>query len=358
MFGIRTRLLAATVLATLSSPMSLMAQWGMFNDCACSSPQQYVAAPAPVVTQSACLQPVTKMVAKQMQVTEYRQAQRVEKRPVQRVRTVSRAATAYRQVMDTKTVDVPATTYQTVTEMVPQTINKSRWQTVSQPVAKMAPCQYDSRPTMMGRMNRMGYQMRSSLQPNFVTHRQFIPQVCQVSVPVQKQVAVQTTRQVTYNVARMEPYQTTQQVAEYYTDYENVTVTTMEPATVTKTVHVAEVQWAMIDPLTGAAMVPQTRTAEEKQPTRAAENDDAPNGVAPKNISYPKPNQTAPSSDRSVIRKDASAETSQAVVKAVKRRAAPAVAAVESDGWKAHTPSKQEIAAPKLVMPKNSLVSK
>jgi hypothetical protein len=361
MFGIRTRVMAATLLATLSSPMALMAQWGMFNDCSCYTPT-----PAPIVSQaSACYQPVTQMVSQQMEVTEFKTVQREEKRPVQKMRMVSRPVTAYRQVVEAQTVEVPVTSYQTVTEMVPRTINQSRWQTVSQPVAKMSPCQYDNRPTLMGRMNRISYSMRSSMQPNTITHRQFVPQVCQVNVPVQRQVAVQSTRQVTQHVAKMVAYQTTQQVAEAYTDYETVKVTSQEPVKVMRTVQVPVTRMAQIDPITGAMMVPSnTQTVEEKQPTRAAEgNDPTPNGTLPKNISYPKPAKAAPSNDRAVIRRDSSPEPSRVAVTPVRPRAASAsasVATVETAGWKAHKPStsKTEIAGPKLVISKSAVASK
>ena len=347
MFGIRTRLLATAVVATLSSPVALMAQWGAaLSDCGCYAP-----APAPVVTTSCqCLQPVTQMVARQMQVTEYRQAQKVEKRAVQKVRMVSKPATAYRQVMEARTVEVPAMTYQTVTEMVPKTINKSRWQTISQPIPKMAACQYDSRPGMMGKMNRLGYQARTAFQPNFVTHRQFIPQVCQCNVPVQRQVAVPTTRKVTYNTAKTVPYETTHQVAEYYTDYEDVTVTAMEPVTVTKTVHVPVTRMAVVDPYTGMAIAPQgTQTAREPTPVRSAENKDAPPaGALHKGISYPKQMEAAPANDHNVIRHDAP----------VSHRAAATVVSTGTDGWKAHKPASPESTTPKTLGGKSSVVSK
>jgi len=349
MFGIRTRQLAAVLVASLASPVALMAQWGVANDCSCYNP-----APAPVVTQSCqCLQPVTTMVSRQMQVTEYRQAQKVEKRPVQRMRMVSKSATAYRQVMDTKTVEVPHTTYQTVTEMVPRTINKSRWQTVTQPVPKMASCQYDNRPGMMAAMNRMGYTMRSSLQPNFVTHRQFIPQVCQCNVPVQRQVAVPSTRQVTYNVARMEPYQTTQQVAEYYTDYENVTVTTMEPVSVMKTVQVPTTRMAFVDPYTGTAAAPQeTQTAKEPTPVREAENNTPPVNGNFKESSIRKPESTSVADTRPMHR------SKLAPTQPVRQKAQSTVASTGSDGWKAHAPAANQLTGPKLVTGKNTVVSK
>ena len=355
MFGIQTRQLAAIVLATLASPLAVMAQWNTAGDCSCYTPT-----PAPVVTMtSQCMQPVTTMVAKQMAFTEYRPKQTVESRPVTKMRMVAKPVTAYRQVMETRTVEVPTTTYQTVTEMRTQTINKGRWQTITQPVPKMAACQYDNRPGMMGAMNRMGYQMRTGLQPNFTMHRQFIPQVCQYNVPVQKQVAVATTRQVTYQEAKMVPYQSTQQVAEYYTDSEKVTVTTMEPYSVTKTVHVPMTQMAFVDPVTGMAIAPQaTQTTQEKQPTRAADNDAPPATGPHKSISYPKP-ASSPANDNRVIRQDAAPTTPlRTIMQPVSRRVQATVASNGTDGWKAHTPSSNELPAPQTVTGRISVAAK
>ena len=362
MFGIRTRVMAAAVLATLSSPMALMAQWGMFNDCSCYTPT-----PAPIVSQaSACYQPVTQMVSQEVDVVEYKSVQRDEKRPVQRVRWVSKPATAYRQVMEAQTVEVPVTSYQTVTEMVPKTVNQSRWQTVSQPVAKMSPCQYDNRPTLMGRMNRVSYSMRNAMTPNTITHRQFVPQVCQVNVPVQRQVAVQSTRQVTQHVAKMVAYQTTQQVAETYTDYETVKVTTLEPYTTKKTVQRQVTRMALIDPVTQQAILPSntTQSAQEKEPTRAAESEDTnTNGQLPKSTSYPSPAKKVTSNERGLVRREPSADPSRSAVTPVRSRVAPApapasVATVETVGWKAHKSSKAEIAGPKLMISKTSVAAK
>ena len=355
MFGIQTRQLAALIIASLASPVALMAQWNSAGSCNCYSPT-----PAPVITMaSQCMQPVTTMVAKQMAVTEYRPKQTVQTRPVTKMRMVAKPVTAYRQVMETKTVEVPATTYQTVTEMRTQTINKGRWQTITQPVPKMAACQYDNRPGMMGAMNRMGYQMRTGLQPNFTTHRQFIPQVCQCTVPVQKQVAVATTRQVTYQEAKMVAYQSTQQVAEYYTDSEKVTVTTMEPYTVTKTVHVPMTQMAFVDPVTGMAIAPQsTQTANEPEPTRAADNDSPPASGLHKGISYPKPTPV-PANDHRMIRHDSAPTTPvRTIVQPVSRRVQEAVASTRSDGWKAHSPSPNELPAPQTATGRVSVAAK
>ena len=355
MFGIRTRTMMAALVASLTSPVALMAQWG--SDCSCYSPQQYVTAPAPVVTTACqCLQPVTQMVSREMQVTEYVPRVAEEKRPVQRVRYVAKKATAYRQVMETKVVEVPAMQYQTVTEYQTRVIPKTQWRTVVQPVPKMAPCQYDNRPGMIGSMNRMGYQMRSAFQPNYLTHRQQVSQVCQCKVPVQRQVAVQTTRKVAYQEAKMVPYDTTQQVAEYYTDYETVKVTTMEPRVVTKTVQVPETRFAAIDPFTGMAIAPApaTRSADAgREPTRAAEGDAAPVNGPHKGISYPKPAAQPTLNDHNVIQK-ASPAAAQKVAK-VTRRATGTVS--ESDDWTAHTPAASEPVATKPLKSKTTVAS-
>lgn len=353
MFGIRTRQSVAVIVASLASPLALMAQWNPFGDCSCHTP-------APVMTTATqCMQPVTTMVSKQMQVTEYRPKQTVQTRPVTKMRMVSKPVTAYRQVMETKTVEVPTVSYQTVTEMQTKLVNKGRWQTMTQPVAKMAPCDYDSRPGMMASMNRMGYQMRTALQPSQTTHRQFIPQVCQTTVPVQRQVAVNTTQQRSYVEAKMVAYQTTQQVAEYYTDSEQVTVTTMEPVTVMKTVSVPMTQMAFVDPYTGMAIAPQnTQSAQEKEPTRAAENDNPPSGALHKGISYPKP-APVPAQDDRMIRNDSTPiNPTRAIVQPVTRRTQPAVAATGAGGWKAHTPAANELPGPKTAPGKISVASK
>ena len=139
----------------------------------------------------------------------------------------------------------------------------------------------------------------------------------------------------------MEPYKTTQQVAQYYTDYEDVTVTAMVPKTVTKTMMVPHTTMAFVDPNTGMAIAPQaTQTAAEPTPTRAAENDTPPATGTFKGTSIQKP-----TTNRVV---------SQSAIKPVKKT----IAAAGNDGWKAHTPASKEQTAPKGVMDKSTIVSK
>lgn len=350
MFGIRTRTLAAAMVALITGPHALHAQWSpMGGDCSCYTP--YVAAPAPVVTTACqCLQPVTQMVQKEVQVTAYREKQYTEEVPVQKLKYRTEKYTAYRPVMEARTVEVQAMTYQTVTEMVPRTINKSRWQTIVQPVPKMAPCQYDSRPGMIGSMNRMGYQMRTAFQPNYTTHRQFVPQVCQCNVPVQRQVAVPTTRKVVYNEMKQVAYEATRQVAYFDTEMQKQTVTRLEPYTTTRTVSVPTVQYAYVDPF-GTVIAPSaTRSAQEdKEPTRATEGDKLPGGLKSssiqKNRAVPGKAEPTPVKERDVAR----------VVKVP----ATTVAQNDDDGWKTHTPTARETLAPRSIAPrgKSAIVS-
>ncbi len=348
MFGIRTRTLAAALVALIAGPHALHAQWGTRSDCSCYTPQQYVAAPAAVVTTSCqCLQPVTQMVQREMQVTAYRPKQYTEKVPVQRIKYRNESYTAYRQEMQSRTVEVPAMTYQAVTEVRPQISSNARWQTVVRPVQKMAACQYDSRPGFTGAMNRMGYNMRTAFQPNQTVHRQLVPQVCQCNTQTTRQVAVPTTRQVVINEAKMVPYETTRQVAYYETEMVEQTVTRMEAYTTTKTVSVPTTQYAYIDPFTGAAIAPEaTRSAKEPTPaTRSSENDKLPAGLKGSSIQK----KTAVPATAAV--EPTPATTVRNVTRVAKAKPKPTTVASNDDGWQVHTPTAKDAPAMRTLAP-------
>jgi hypothetical protein len=135
-------------------------------------------------------------------------------------------------------VDVPSYITQQVTEMRPVTLNQSYWQTQWQAVPKYSPCTYDSRPGLLGEMNRMGYAMRNAFTPNYVARREFVPNVVASQVPVTRSVQVPTTRQVTYNVSKLVPVTTTQKVPVQRTVWEDHTYTAMVPVTTTQRVAV------------------------------------------------------------------------------------------------------------------------
>jgi hypothetical protein len=100
----------------------------------------------------------------------------------------------------------------------------------------MAPCQYDSRPTFGGWLNRTAYSIRSSFTPNYRAIRTYQPNIVTQAVPVTRQVAVRSTRKVTYNVTRYEPRTRTQTVEVPTTRYERVVEKVNVPVTVYRTV--------------------------------------------------------------------------------------------------------------------------
>jgi hypothetical protein len=301
------------LLAVLTIPLfasTAFAQWGGYGGICDPCGQtaaivpQYAAAPVAYTpyAQSAacvcpCMQPVTETVYREVPVTEYRAVKKTVQRPVLKTVYEDRKVTAYRQVMEPRVAEVPTVSYQTVQECRPMTINRSYWQTIHQPVAKMSPCLYDSRPGLAGWFNRTGYDLRMAFTPNTIRRRQFVPNVQTVNVPYNRTVAIPGTRQVTYNVAKMVPYETTQRVAVQKLINEEVEVTAYEPHTVTKTVAVGNrTQWAFVDPTGGARATASaaeptpanTRSAQRPQPSQTSEN---------KNInlnSYSAPAQAAP----------------------------------------------------------------
>jgi hypothetical protein len=269
MLPFRTRLFAGLFVAALA-PNAHAQFWP--NSGACCG-QSVAAAPMPLAMnpcccpQPVCMQAIPQTVYRDVPVTEYKAVQKTVKVPVQKVVYEDQPVTVMRQVMDTKTCDVQSVSYQTVTECKPVCVNRGFWQTTMQPVPKMAPCQYDQRPTLLGELNRLSYATRMAFTPDFIPRRDYIPQVQMVNVQQNRVVAVPTVRQVTYNVARLVPEQTTQKVARVITDMEERTVTAMEPFTTTKRMAVGTTyQYAFIDPSTGGG----TATAAAPTPADSA----------------------------------------------------------------------------------------
>jgi hypothetical protein len=281
MLKFRTRLLAGLVsVAALTSQAHAqwLNSWDPCNACA-----------QPVAVCNPCMQAIPKTVYRDVPVTEYRAVKRTEKRPVLRTVMEDRPATRYRQVTETKTCDVQGVAYQTVTECRQQCVNRSRWQTVMQPVAKMSPCQYDSRPGLLGEFNRLGYATRMAFTPSYIARREFVPDMQMVNVPVQRTVAVPTVRQVSYNVAKLVPEEYTEQVAVLKTEYVDTEVTAYEPFTTTRRMAVGTTyQYAYVDGFGGS-----TATAAQPTPAdgaRTAEGDS--NNTPVKGLSYPKSEST------------------------------------------------------------------
>jgi len=250
MFGLRTHAwtgitLLATTCGLASSAQAQLFPW--LNSCnTCSQaavmPAQVVAAPVMMQTAAVsdcpCMKPVTETVYQDVARVEYQPVQKVQK--VAKVVTVmeDQPVTTYQTVTEARTVDVPTTVAQQVTEMQNVTSNQSYWQTQWQQVPKFSPCTYDSRPGLLGELNRMGYAMRNTFTPNYVARREFVPNVVAHQVAVTRTVQVPTTRQVTYNVNKLVPVTTTQKVPVQRMVYEDQTVTAMVPVTTTQKVAV------------------------------------------------------------------------------------------------------------------------
>lgn len=293
MLRYRTRLIAGLIAAAFTS--AAQAQfWPSSGGSCCGQ----AAAPIPLAMnpccnpQPACIRAIPQTVYRDVPVTTYQPVQKTAQCPVQRVKYVEQPVTVMKQIMEPKTCDVQSVSYQTVSECKQVCVNRGYWQTTMQPVPKMAPCQYDQRPTLLGELNRLSYATRMTFTPDFIPRRDYIPQTQMVNVQQNRVVAVPTVRQVTYNVARLVPETITQKVAMLETVMEPHTYTAMEPVTTTQRMAVGTTyQYAMVDPITGAttALAPSgTATAAvptlEESVRRRADAD--PNGGTIKVQSY------------------------------------------------------------------------
>ncbi|OAI54329.1 hypothetical protein AYO47_03065 [Planctomyces sp. SCGC AG-212-M04] len=272
MLRYRTRLFAGLLAAAFTS--AAQAQFWPGSGGACCGQS----APVPLAMnpccnpQPACIRAIPQTVYRDVPVTSYRPIEKTVQCPVQRVVYEDQQVPIMRQVMETKTCDVQSVSYQTVSECKPVCVNRGYWQTTMQPVPKLAPCQYDQRPTLLGELNRLSYYTRMAFTPDFIPRRDYIPQVQMVNVQQNRVVAVPTVRQVSYNVAKLVPDTITQKVAKLTTVMEDRKVTELEAYTTTQRMAVGTTyQYALVDPATGAqtALVPNGTTATAAAPTPA-----------------------------------------------------------------------------------------
>lgn len=184
------------------------------------------------------LQPVVHPVYDTVQVTEYRPVRQKVSKPIYETEYVDQNVTVMQPVTQQRTVNVPTVDYQSVTEYKKVQKQVGYWVTKNEATGKISPCQYDNNPTMLGAMNRAGYQMRTAFTPQTKVTRQFVPQTMTCTVPCTKKVAVQGMKQVTYNVTSMVPTQTTRKVAVSKMRHVEEEITVMRPITVAKTMQV------------------------------------------------------------------------------------------------------------------------
>lgn len=185
-------------------------------------------APPPVVS---CAPPQPQYVMQPM--TEMRTVEQVVQRPVYETKYVDVPQTEYRQEFETRVAQVPTVTYQNVTEMQTRQRDCGRWVTNYRCRPQVSPCAYDSRPGLLGMMNRSLYSTRMAFTPAVVAERTYVPNVITEQIPVTRQVAVPSTQQVTYQIPRTVAVTTNRKVAVQSTRYvaekvqQQVQVTTM-----------------------------------------------------------------------------------------------------------------------------------
>jgi len=218
-----------------------------------------------------CLQPTYQTVP----VVEYRKVTQTVRRPVYETKYVEQPVTQYRPVVEQRTAEVPTMTYQNVTECRTVQANAGRWVTQYRSNLRVHPWQYDSRPDLLGWLNRTGYVIRQSFTPDLIPQRSYVPQTIVQNVPVTRQVAIRGTRKVTYNVTRMVPHRTTRTVAVNSVRYVDQQVTAMRPVTVMRTVQVGGASTMAALPSVGSrtALVPIPDGESSSRAARTATQD-------------------------------------------------------------------------------------
>jgi hypothetical protein len=181
-------------------------------------------------------QPIMQSCYQTVPVTEYQPVRQTVRRPVYKTAYVEQPVTVYKPVSEQRTAQVPTVRYQNVTTY--RTVNKDmgRWVTQYRPNPRIAPCQYDNRPGVIGWFNRTGYQLKSAFTPKYTPIRQYQQRMMTCTVPQTRRVAVRGTRTVAYNVTRMVPTQTVQRRPIQQLSYVNEEVTVMRPRTTYRTV--------------------------------------------------------------------------------------------------------------------------
>ena len=206
-------------------------------NCTITQPVQVQAmAIAPV--QTVRMQQVIHPVYDTVHVTEMQPTKIKVQRPVSETKWVDQAVTEMRQVVEQRTVNVPTVDQQTITEYKQVQKQVGYYATKTEATGKVASCQYDNRPGVVGWMNRTGYDIRNAFVPTTKVSRTFVPQTMTCTVPCKRTVAVPGMKQVTYNVTSMVPQQTTRKVAVNTVRYEEVEITAMKPVTTARTMQV------------------------------------------------------------------------------------------------------------------------
>lgn len=227
----------------------------------------------------ACVQPVVQPCFQTVPVTEMREVTEVVQRPVYETKYVDQQYVEYEPVVKRRTAQVPTVQYRTVTQMQTVQQNVGCWSTTYQRVPKVAPCQYDPRPGVLGWWNRAGYAIRNSFTPDYRAQRQYNPRTLVRQVPVTRTVAVNGTRQVQWNETQYVARRKTRKVAVQTMRMESRTVTARRPVTVMRTLPIGSQMAFAVGPYNATqsalAPVPDSISAEKENDDRSARRPDS-----------------------------------------------------------------------------------
>ncbi|RMG34904.1 MAG: hypothetical protein D6725_13420 [Planctomycetota bacterium] len=254
---------ALTALVAGLSPALAKAQWGppAFG-CSCT--------PA-VATPHICPQPVAPVVCYRPKVTtQWQPVEQTVRRPVVRTEYVEREVTVMEPVQETKIVKVPQITYQTITECKTVQRTVGYWRTCFQPVPKPSPCQYDSRPGLIGFLNRTSVAIRNALTPPVIARPEYVAQPIVQTIPVTRQVAVQTMQDVVVHETKYRAVKRREKVAVPKVEWREEKVIAYKPVTVVQQVPVGTTTAFGFWPYSYTAPAPQTVLAPATDPISQA----------------------------------------------------------------------------------------
>ncbi len=200
------------------------------NGCSSCGP---VTAPA-----AACvpIQPVQAACYQTVPVTTYQREKQTVREPYYKTEYEDREVTVMRPVTVQREIEVPTISYRNVTEYRTVQRDMGRWVTRYIPVQKASACQVDSRPGLIGWLNRTGYSFRTAFMPNYYTSRQYVPRMMACTVPVTRQVAVRGTRRVTVAETRMVAEKRRERVAVQKLAWRERVVSVLKPQVAYRTV--------------------------------------------------------------------------------------------------------------------------
>ena len=150
--------------------------------CACVRP---VACPVACPPPQPCFQTIP--------VTEYRPVKQTVCRPIFETKVVEQQCTQYVPVTENIPQEVQSVRYETRTSYKTVQRDMGHWVTQQHCRPKVAPCEYDNRPDLLGLINRTGYSIRMAFTPSVTTERHYVSNVVCQQVPVHQTCLLYTS---------------------------------------------------------------------------------------------------------------------------------------------------------------------